>query len=112
MCAKRPLNTPILHGLYDKCTKQPYFGTFENCYCLFFIEELTKIVYNADGCRLATQCVCPDTIIVCYEGLLDITHFFNRVQYFSYFDIRETCFFSLIKIDVRVALPFSLLCFL
>jgi hypothetical protein len=39
MCAKN-LNTPALHGMYDRCTKQPYFGTFENC---FFIKELRKI---------------------------------------------------------------------
>jgi hypothetical protein len=75
MCAKLPLNTPTLHGMYDKCTKQPYFWTFENCYFLF-IKELTKSDYNASGGELiATQCVCPDTIIVHNEGLLDITLF-------------------------------------
>jgi hypothetical protein len=63
----------------------------------FFTKELTKLNYNADGRDLiATQCVCPDTVIVYCEGLHDNNSFFNRVQNFSYFDIRETCFFSLI----------------
>jgi hypothetical protein len=42
----------------------------------FFIEELTKIVYNADGGRFDCNTVRlsrSDTIIVYYEGLLDIT---------------------------------------
>jgi hypothetical protein len=81
MCAKRPLNTPTLHRMYDKYTQQPYFGTFIIAITIF-IEELTKIVYKAE-----------------------------------HFDIRETCFFSLVNIiwlfmqrDFRVALPFSFHC--
>jgi hypothetical protein len=39
-----------------------------------FIKELTTINNNANGGDLtAKQCFCPDTIIVYYEGLLDIT---------------------------------------
>jgi hypothetical protein len=36
--------------MYDKYTLQPYFGTFIIVITIF-IEELTKIVYKADGGR-------------------------------------------------------------
>jgi hypothetical protein len=41
----------------------------------FLLKNYQKLIRTMTAANLiTTQCVCPDTIIVFYEGLLDITH--------------------------------------
>jgi hypothetical protein len=70
MGAKRPLNTPTLHGMYDKCTNNHILELLKIVNA-FFIEELTKLVYNAYGRRFD----CNAVRLSRYNNCPKITHF-------------------------------------